>query len=335
MLAALLLTGIIILLIDTGSPLVNNPVCGRLVDNYGLLVSSRVPITIVHNPGLRPGVLSLAETSLIQRESCHIMSSQELLGQPEPVSGQVKIAVITPGAVGGYDGLAAGVLRHQARVVVQCSGMDTWHTTARGYESLVRLRQRCLRVVVFDGGHHLPTLGLAPDIIIVPSTAGYAAHSYMSDAIEVKRLIQLSEKIDCPAVLVTVPRWALVKSEASLGRIVERTVKQILTDGSSPGTGLDKIGSAVPRASKVNRTVFCYVEDGDTEPLELVLNRLAALGPGDVDQIYLAFNYRSISMNKAIGAVRQLQIMTGKPVDIVNRPLKVSGVIIHRFISDY
>ena len=60
-LAALLLTGIIILLVDTGSPLVNNPVCGRLVDDYGRLVSSRAPINIVHNPGLRPGVLSPAE----------------------------------------------------------------------------------------------------------------------------------------------------------------------------------------------------------------------------------------------------------------------------------
>ena len=137
------------------------------------------------------------------------MSPEELLGPPEPSSGQVKIAVIPPGTGGGYDGLAAGVLRHQARVMVQCSGMDTWHTTARGYESLIRLRERCLRVVVFDGGHHLPTLGLIPDIIIVPSTAGYAAHSYMPDAMEVKQLLQLLEETDCPAALVTVPAGPL------------------------------------------------------------------------------------------------------------------------------
>ncbi len=183
--------------------MVNHPSSGmkalgyqQVLDLYGGISAGVLEIRIVHQPGLR--VIKEAHGD--------------------------KVAAVIPGRETDYPLLLDSFIKQGYRAVVECSALDAWHTTAAGQKYLEKMQKNSYRVVIFDGGHHLPTLGLAPDIIIIPLTHGYAAHSYMLDAIRAPVVAELAEEAGCMAVIATVPRWGLVKAEPSLTRITERII---------------------------------------------------------------------------------------------------------------
>lgn len=324
-----LLAGYAYLVVYAQVPILKNSVYHYLLDKYGRLVSSRAEIKVHYNPGLRAGVLP-AEI-LPDRNSLHIMGWEDLLREPaNPVVNELRIAVVTPEARAGNRELVTGTLRHQAQVLVQCSRMDAWHTSAQGQSSLESLRGHCLRVVVFDGGHHLPTVGMCPDIIIVPETGGYAAHSYMVDGMEIERLKRLLIETGSPSVLVSIPRWALVKSNSSLGTVAGRTVRQLIASGRwRKGTGPPTVVGL--HTSKLNGVVFCYT---GSQSWPQVRERIVALGLGGIRKVCLAFDYRIISPQQAALYSRALQESIGKPVETVNQPVNVSGALWRALLAE-
>lgn len=322
----ILVAGYIWLVMATQAPVLKNPLYRCLLDIYGKFTASRAEIKILYNPGLRAGVLSPAEVASLKRQPPAVLSWEELLAKPGPNHNRVKMAVIEPEAPARNQALLDGVVRHQARLLVQCSRMDTWFTFPEGRESLARLRGQCLRAVVFDGGHHLPTLGLYPDIIIVPVTGGYAAHAYMADGMEISRLEALLREAGSPAVLVTVPRWALVKSKACLGTVAARVVKQLLA-AECWQRAIPEKPVVIPRLSKFRGNVYGYIDTNATRQCRFLPGRLAALGLDDVRNIYLAFDYRHTDRGEAVACARRLQKSVHRPIKVVNQPVTVAGAL--------
>lgn len=263
---------------------------------YGAVCARQVNISILAQPGLR-----------------------EL-----PGPHNTGVAAVIPGGSIDYPRLLDGFLQQGIQAVVECSALDAWHTTAQGRSYLAKMRGSTYRTVVFDGGHHLPTLGLAPDIIILPVTNGYAAHAKMMDGISARAVVDLAREAGCPAVIAAVPRWGLVKAETSLAMITKRIIV------NSPTSGVKKAIKvrALPGISSYGGIAFAYIGRDYLENRAGLIGQLDKLGMPNIHKIYLAFDYRytdSLSADRYCAAVSRCCQL---PVLRVNEPVKVANAIL-------
>ncbi len=294
----------IILLAFYTSIMINNPSeClknlgyNRVLDLYGRWVSSACNLDFLYNPGLRQTAIPL-QTSRVT-------------------------AVIPGGSNQGIKNEMEKLLAEKYQVIIECSAIDTWHSSKDGQEYLPRIAAQAYRVVVFDGGHHLPTLGMAPDIILVPELAGFAVHTYMLDGMRVDTIRNLAEEVGCPAVIVGIPRLALVKNQHSLSIITRRIMVASHYRDRESNTGNIMLQS---RMSKYNGIIFAYVNYEYAQNPELFCQRLRVLGVGDARKLYLAFDYGCISPEEAGEFMKKVSQGSGLPAQIVNEAVKVSSV---------
>lgn len=262
---------------------------------YAANISSRSACHILYNPGLRP--LELADSKL-------------------------RVGTLLPANDSDYAGQLEKLLARDCRVIVECSAADAWHTTQAGQVYLEKLRARAYRAVVFDGGHHLPTLGMAPDIIIVPDIAGYAVHSYMLDGMKVAKILELIKESGSNTILVSVPRWALIKNEQALSLIVHKALAG--ANYQSKPAIFQPV--ARERMSKCRGTVYASVNQEALNNRNSFINNLKSMGTQDLVKIYLAFDYNYISQDQAGLFAAKLRNALGVPVETVNQPVKVANV---------
>ena len=267
----------------------------QLLDWYGSAAIQFAKPEFIHNPGLR--ILNTDSSTNVE-------------------------AVIPDGKTDYASRLDKAMLTCQA--IVECSGMDAWHTTSAGQRYLNYMRNKIYRVVIFDGGHHLPTLGTRPDIIIVPVFKGYAVHSYMRDGMKVECLTALLKAIDSPSVVVTVPRLFLVKSPNSLTEITRRIITASFIKRQDEKNNFCE---ANQHGSRYQDCLFAYISNKEANNYQEFLSGFQKLYTKDVQQIYLAFNYNEVDGLKARKFAQQLQTDLGIPVEIVNSPVKVADLI--------
>jgi hypothetical protein len=266
----------------------------NLLDLYASRVSSRSDFNIIYNPGLR---------------KCNI------------VLDNIKTQSVIPGDYNNYGNEMQQFITGDKQAIIECSGLDAWHTSKTGAKYLAQIRDKGYRVVVLDGGHHLPTLGLSPDLIIIPEMTGYAVHAYMLDGIKVDNIKKMAADINSQSVIVTVPRWALVKSNASLNNITRRIFKECYYR-NNVNESFKPI--CTPGMSKSNGVVFAYINH---QSVNLILSKCRALGLDDVRKIYVAFNYNYINEPEAEQFRKDMQESLGIPVSRVNEPLKTFNVL--------
>ncbi|MEN6461694.1 MAG: hypothetical protein ABFC94_10035 [Syntrophomonas sp.] len=266
----------------------------NLLDLYASQVSSRSDFNIIYNPGLR---------------KCNI------------ILGNIKTQSVIPGDYNNYGEEMQRFIIGDKQAIIECSGLDAWHTSKTGAKYLAQIRDKGYRVVVFDGGHHLPTLGLSPDLIIVPEMAGYAVHAYMLDGIKVDVIKQMAADIKSPSVIVTVPRWALVKSDASLNNMTRRVFKECYYRNDVNESFKPICTSGM---SKNNGVVFAYINRQD---INSIMSNCRELGLKDVRKIYVAFNYNYFSEPGAEQFRESMQESLGLPVLRVNEPVKTFNVL--------
>lgn len=297
----------------------SSPLVFSLANTYGRL-ASKWTVPRIANPGyLRAGVID--EGELKRLASSWQAVQLEEVSRPSRNSS-IRIASVTPYAK-DYVRLADNCSRQGVKLLVQCSGMDAWHTTPGGWGTLQDLRNGTLRVVIFDGGHHLPTLALQPDLVIVPVTIGYAAHGYMKDALPVKCLIEILRQENLSFPVVTVPRWALVKTEDSMNRIAVKAVNDLcLAEEVRP------LGRALaPHLTTYGKAAYLYVSEKETQDFKKVKGLLEK----DVSRVYVAFNYNSFTWQEAQRFKDHLAA-SGLQVEVVNEPLNFAGVLRQRGI---
>ncbi len=296
---------VLVMLILYGGLLLNDPSAGIQKAGYDSLLrfyaDYQLPkddTKILYNPGLRKINIDLKQ-AIIQAS---------LPNQPISYRQQLE-----------------NFLQSDGQVLVECSGLDGWHSSVEGGAYLPRLRDKAYRVVVFDGGHHLPTLGLSPDIIIVPEYKGYAAHGYMQDGMKISRLIELVRNSHSQTILVTVSRWRLVKNDASLTGITQQVLSKLsFSKEKAQPLNID----IKPRISKYNSQLFVYVNQDYAEDADLLIKNCRQLGIGDIKKINLAFNYAYIAEDKADAYVRAIQDRLGREVERVNEPVKVIDLML-------
>lgn len=295
---------IIIALSIYGYLLLNNPAewienlgYNRLLNIYADYRLQHNHIKILYNPGLRPMPVNLE---------------------------QAAVKAFVPPYHTSYQQMMKDFLQSDSQVIVECSALDNWHSSREGSCYLNPLWEKAYRVVVFDGGHHLPTLGLSPDIIIVPVYKGYAAHGYMRDGMKVSALLELLEKTHSSSILVAVSRWDLVKTEDSLQGIAKQTLRRLEFSHARPDP---LVIQCKPRISKYGLDVFIYVAGEYTRNADLLVKRCRQLGIQDVDEVLVAFDYAGFSREQAEQYRKNLQKRLGLKVTTVNQPVKVTDLL--------
>lgn len=296
LLLIILLAGYASIMINYPSQALKSMGYNRFLDLYATRISQNSDFTVLYNPGLREIDIPLEE---------------------------IKVDAVIPGDNMDYEARTKEFLAGESRAIVECSGMDTWHTSSSGKENLLKIREKGYRIVVFDGGHHLPTLGLAADIIIIPEFAAYAVHSYMLDGIKVEKILALARKISFPGMIVKVPRWALVKNEKAL-----QTISQNILASSSCSSKSSEPFEPVaePRISRTGNTVFAYVNKEYSRNNDLFMERLDNLNDGKIEEVFLAFDYAHSSREEAAAFARTLAEKIEARIEIVNEPVKLSNV---------
>lgn len=270
----------------------------QVLDAYATVVSRHCQIKIIHNPGLRK--LNYA-------------------------SAPLPLKAVIPRQHNNYIQDLNQILE-RGGTVIECSGLDAWHTTDLGKSYLHKLRDKAYRVVIMDGGHHLPTLGLDPDIIIVPAAAGYAVHAAALDGLAWENIIKIAREADTQAVIAVVPRYALVKNEKSLSiltrRILDSCPYREERENFEP--------CCQPQISKKAGVIMAYVNRGYASDVRKLYQACRQLGLNDVVKIYLAFDYNVLNKAEAAEYARSLQKTANRPVIRVNEPVKTSNVMFWR-----
>jgi len=230
------------------------------------------------------------------------------------------VKAVTPDTDNNYARIAEQLLVYDGFAITQCSAMDNWHTSTVGKAYLKKFYIKGYRAVVFDGGHHLPTLGLVPDIIIVPQMCGYTVHSYMRDGMKVEKLKALAEELDLPCVIAVLPRWTVFKEEQALKNVTEAIIAESVYS-TKPARGLEI--TAEYHMSKYNNKILIYINQQYWEQRQLLLKRLKRLGTSDVDKIYLAFDYKQINIEQSQDFSDWLGEELKVAVETVNEPVCV------------
>lgn len=236
---------------------------------------------------------------------------------------EISIYAVLPGDKNDFGQIADHLLEKEGFAVIQCSGMDCWHTSQEGRNYLPPIYTKGYRVVVFDGGHHLPTLGLKPDIILIPQISGYLAHSYMKDGMRVEKLLKIAREAGSTAVIAVIPRWALIKQEDALKNITREILARSGYRQESAGDGTI---IADQRMSKFNNKIFIYVNDQYYKDPRLLIKRIIKLGVEDVEKIYLAFDYKNINKRQSWEFAESLNKGLSREIEIVNEPVNVFNV---------
>lgn len=271
----------------------------QILDLYGSLTARYAPVELIYDPGLR-----------------------EIDALPT-----ASVKAVIPGENQACGKIIAAELDRPPRALIECSALDSWHTTPAGQISLTQLRSTTYRVVVFDGGHHLATLGLEPDILLVPSLKGIAAHGYMRDGLEVKQLQAIVEELQIPTVIAVVPRWALVKRPVCLELLTQRILDKARKKNSF------ETGFFTPRAARgisyYHGTVLAYVSQKQMQDLVGYAALVKAAAP-DLKEVYLAVDFNQTDPGQAQKWARSLSVELGDPVTIVNLPVKTSDLMLGR-----
>lgn len=312
-----LVLAILLTLVQTGKINVFEPIIRGPENAYGKIVADLAPIQVVYKKPLRGGILDAKDIESLTRGNWHMVTGKQLSTQTSPLD-QIEVLPITPD-ISDYHELMAQIKNDNIEVIVECSAVDAWHTSSQGWIDLKEMHKQVLRVVVFDGGHHIPTLALQPDLIIVPLTSGYAAHGYMDDAVALESLQRLAKRENLTCSIVAVPRWALVKTPDSMSRIAVRALATMQVDPR-----ISVLEGQVIRPHLTYRGSSGYFYCNDVTIInEALVHDLRKAG---IHKVYAAFNYSVISDKQAESVIDRLKT-AGFKVVAINEPLSVIGVL--------
>lgn len=172
----------------------------------------------------------------LSRLSGPILTGEEVLSRHQPAPGG--ILVYTPWELRRLPGEERGkfllattqaAVRLGVRVVVEASAADGARLSPEGKKAADLLRVHgILRVVLFDGAHHLPGLRVPGDVLLLPvmrlpgERELVAVHGYIRDALPVswlQRYVAAMPATHRP-VLVLIPRFGgYLKAAPAMGQI--------------------------------------------------------------------------------------------------------------------
>jgi hypothetical protein len=320
--------------------------------------------------------LSPAKVAALQNDKIAIVSSSNLasLEQPQKADSFI-IATIEPLDLVGkrraaqrelIEAIDDAAVAGKIDAIVEATASDALRAGKWGERAVIRLRATgVIRCVIFDGAHHVGSLALAPDIMIIPVTnhAGetYAAHWFTRDAVPLKLLEEVLRDNNIDSTIAQFPRAGVpIKNRNGMAWLAAQAIRATATAEKTVGqnTGRARHTSAIPTQQSNERhehgysgvnsrfisiTIDC--ENGGTQAVKpRILNALKGkIRPGgrndrEVGRVYLGLttgNSCFPHMSEAAGFDRQeLEMYLNKHlpyhVTVLSEPLSVWDIYIKR-----
>jgi hypothetical protein len=117
--------------------------------------------------------------------------------------------------------------------VVESTEADIMMSSPWGHPLISRLYESgAIRCVIFDGGHHIGSLGLKPNILLTPvmfyKNELHATHAFTRDSVNIDRLEQTIEREYVGSTIVELSRMGIpVKNSSVMGKLGYQAILNI------------------------------------------------------------------------------------------------------------
>ncbi|MDI6816910.1 MAG: hypothetical protein QME41_06950 [Actinomycetota bacterium] len=208
--------------------------------------------------------LSPAKVAALQSEKIAIVSSSNLASlDPPQKADRFVIATIEPLDLIGkssatqrelIEAIDNAAVAGKIDAIIEATASDALRAGQWGRRSVIRLRAAgVIRCVIFDGAHHVGSLALAPDILIIPVTnhAGktYAAHWFTRDAVPLKLLEEALRDNNIESTIAQFPRAGIpIKNRNGMAWLAAQAIR----DAAKPGKTAPQSTGKVHRASGIS-----------------------------------------------------------------------------------
>lgn len=372
----LVLTGLalLILLVLANVPaVVNTGIVQATLDQAGFLLAQRQLAELLpgQESGVRrtAGLFSPEEIRKVNAGQIVVLTATEAIGlakaEPRPYSDKVIFIANTPHEFAGLTWTqrverlrqaTAAAIKIGARVVVDSSASDQARTYPGGFDTVQETRQAGLvRVVIFDGGHHLSALALAPDLILVPVMHGgtniYGVHSYLRDAIPLDTIRRLVRETGEVTTICTMPRLATtVKYPSPMGELARQCLEAVFREERSakgpgdcahcPTAAWTGSHAAVTAGGDLFLNLVLRTGEPTARLLERTRTRLEAIeSEVEFNRVFLAINYgdtvrRRVNRVQAAdlkAVFRQFGRENGYLLQVINEPFAVPDLLWQRW----
>lgn len=222
----------------THSPIIRNGqsiIAGAILSRVDL-----VSVSEVKNPSSLTS-LTAAELTALSDGNIAIISSSNLASLERPrKAGSFVIATVEPLDFVGKSQAAqrklvetidAAAAAGKIDAIVEATASDTLRAGEWGKRAVIKLRAAgVIRCVIFDGAHHIGTLALAPDILIIPVTnhAGetHAAHWFTRDAVPLKLLEEVLRDNNIESTIAQFPRAGIpIKNRDGMAWLAAQAIR--------------------------------------------------------------------------------------------------------------
>jgi hypothetical protein len=256
----------------------------------GMILSRVDLVSMPEGRGLSPSVpLPPMKIRALEKGDIDIVSASNLahLGK-QPQGERFVIVTIEPldligkgtaeqrRIIEGVDNLA---ILGKIDAIVEATASDALRAGEWGKRGTIRLRAAgVIRCVLFDGGHHIDSLPLAPDILIVPVTEykgeAHAAHWFTRDAVPLRVLTRTLRDSGIESAIALFPRAGIpVKNRDGMAWLAAQSVRKAIEteragehtrDKSTPALdpAVSKTGYPVTEGRFISLSVDC--ENGGT-----------------------------------------------------------------------
>ncbi|MDI6717159.1 MAG: hypothetical protein QME63_09485 [Actinomycetota bacterium] len=126
--------------------------------------------------------------------------------------------------------------------IVEASASDVIRDSTWGIKQVQRLRQAgVIRCVIFDGGHHVRSLALNPDILLIPTIYFknnlYASHWFTRDSVPLKDLKKVLRDEGIDSIVALFPRIGIpIKNPNGMAWIAAQAINEINNKIESKGS---------------------------------------------------------------------------------------------------
>lgn len=266
--ALLLIPTIILMLALQNPPWVNGPFSRNIQENFSRFILSHFNIVTV-SKGQNLSTISKVSPAKLRKLAAGditILSAGDIASkgfkEPTNPSASFIIATIDPvdienkseperrRIITAVDDLA---VRGKADAVVEATASDIARANPWGIREVKRLHDAgVLRCVIFDGGHHIGTLPLMPDIILTPviyyNNKLCASHWFTRDSVPIG---QLRKTLDSEGMDIIIARFSRngipAKNPVSMGMLASQAIgnmaKQTAANKQSPNKNTIKKGA--------------------------------------------------------------------------------------------
>jgi len=324
--AALVIPTLITLLILQNPPWVHSPI----VRNAQALVSTAIltnldAVDIPDNQRLYPAAkikarkleaLKAGKVKVLTADGISLANFKEppwlddhfVIATIDPVDVEGKTVEEKRRLIGAVDRLA---INGKIDLIVEATASDTARANAWGLSGVKQLNEAgVIRCVIFDGGHHINTLPLQPDILLLPvikhKGEDYISHWYTRDSVPMQKLRKTLNGSGMDAVIAKFPRNGIpVKNPSGMALIAKQAILKITEEAESisgdkkvlpPGRATQP-GSVGSRSGSLNKHLFVWVKASPGETKADILRKIGReidkqkVGSREVERIYAGITF--------------------------------------------